>query len=63
MRVAVFSTKPYDKEYLTRANEKHNHELIFYEPRLTRATVKLAEGCTAICAFVNDELNCSSLKG
>lgn len=36
MRVAVFSTKSYDKEFLERANAEFQHELAFYEPRLTR---------------------------
>lgn len=57
MRVAVFSTKPYDKEFLTRANREHGHELIFYEPRLTYETAPLAEMCPAVCAFVNDDLS------
>src|SRR5688572_16315447 len=35
MRVAVFSTKPYDRSFLTAANMAHAHELTFLEPRLT----------------------------
>jgi D-lactate dehydrogenase len=57
MRVAVFSTKKYDQKYLEEANAKHGHEMIFFEPRLTYATAPLAEGCQAVCAFVNDELD------
>ena len=34
MKIAVFSTKPYDREYLASANDKV-HELRFFEPRLT----------------------------
>lgn len=56
MRVAVFSTKPYDREYLAAANAQHGHELTFFEPRLTPSTVALAEGFPTVCAFVNDEL-------
>jgi len=62
MRVAVFSTKPYDREFLDRANESHNHELVYYEPRLTKDTIRLAEGFDCICAFVNDELNATVLN-
>lgn len=57
MRVAVFSTKPYDREYLELANRTHGHELIFFEPRLTYPTAPLAEMCPAVCAFVNDNLD------
>jgi hypothetical protein len=31
MRIAVFSTKPYDQRALEEANE-HGHELVFFEP-------------------------------
>lgn len=61
MRVAVFSTKPYDREYLSAANLSHNHDLTFYEPRLTPQTVPLAEGFPAVCAFVNDVLDAQVL--
>ncbi|MDG4792984.1 2-hydroxyacid dehydrogenase [Micromonospora sp. WMMD1082] len=56
MRVAVFSTKPYDREFLTAANAAAGHDLIFLEPRLTAQTARLAEGSDAVCAFVNDDL-------
>jgi D-lactate dehydrogenase len=57
MKVAVFSTKPYDQKSLTAANARHGHELIFLEPRLTAATVSLAGDAAAVCAFVNDQLS------
>ena len=55
MKVAVFSTKPYDTEFLRAAN-KGSHILQFIEARLTLETLPLAEGFDAICAFVNDHL-------
>ncbi|MCS7238057.1 MAG: 2-hydroxyacid dehydrogenase [Thermoguttaceae bacterium] len=57
MRVAVFSTKPYDRQFLSAANKAFGHELVFFEPRLTRETCRLAEGFPAVCVFVNDELD------
>jgi D-lactate dehydrogenase len=57
MRVAVFSTKPYDERSLAAANTSFGHELEFLEPRLTPATAPLAAGFPAVCAFVNDQLN------
>jgi len=56
MRTAVFSTKPYDREFLQPAAKATGHELIFLEPRLTPQTVVLAQGFPAICSFVNDPL-------
>ncbi|MGV3613777.1 MAG: 2-hydroxyacid dehydrogenase [Fimbriimonas sp.] len=54
MRVAVFSTKPYDQKFFERANEGGAHELAFLEPRLRKDTASLASGFETVCAFVND---------
>jgi len=62
MKVAVFSTKPYDRQFLEAANVAHAHELHFYEPRLTIDTAPLAAGYPAICAFVNDQLDAQVLE-
>lgn len=62
MKVAVFSTKSYDRHFLTAANQNHNHELTFFEPRLTPDTTVLAAGFPAVCVFVNDQLNAQTLK-
>jgi D-lactate dehydrogenase len=62
MRVAVFSTKPYDEEFLHRANDDAGHELVFLEPRLTVRTVPLATEAPAVCAFVNDDLSAPVLE-
>ncbi len=62
MKVAVFSTKPYDRRSLDAANELYGQELFFFESRLTAATASLAAGHAAVCAFINDELNATVLK-
>ena len=59
MKIAFFSTQPYDKEYFERYNTQH--EIIFFEARLNEQTVNLAKGCNAVCAFVNDQLNAGVL--
>jgi len=56
-RVAVFSTKPYDRSFLERVNGKFHHDLTFFEPRLTAETCGLAAGYAAVCVFVNDRLD------
>lgn len=55
MKIAFFSTKPYDKDFF----EKHNqtHELTFYDVALSETSVRLAEGFDSICVFVNDKVN------
>ncbi|MEJ2738866.1 MAG: 2-hydroxyacid dehydrogenase [Dehalococcoidia bacterium] len=61
MKTLVYSTRPYDKEYLEMAN-RHVHKFHFYETRLERRTAALAAGFPAICCFVDDELDASVLK-
>jgi len=61
MKVAVFSTEPYDREFLTAANVDAGHELTFYDLRLKAQTSVLADGFPAICAFVNDQLDAQVL--
>ena len=56
MKVAVFSTKSYDKEYLDQANDKNQHELVYFESSLNEKTARLAENFDAVCVFVNDSL-------
>lgn len=62
MRVAVFSTKPYDRAFLAEANADGAHRLRFLEARLSAETVSLATGEEAVCAFVNDELDAANLE-
>lgn len=56
MKVAVFSTKSYDKEYLDKANIENKHELVYFESSLKSKTARLAENYDAVCVFVNDSL-------
>lgn len=56
MRVTVFSTKTYDRQFLDQANNGR-HQITYLESRLTRQTVSSAAGAKAVCAFVNDELD------
>ena len=62
MRVAVYSTKPYDEQFLGAANGGAGHDLRFFEPRLNPETVALASGADAVCAFVNDDVGAEVLE-
>lgn len=62
MRVAIYSTKPYDMQFLAAANVGHGHDLVFLEPRLSLETAPLAAGADAVCAFVNDDLSAPVLE-
>src|SRR5438552_5041214 len=56
MKVAIFSAKKYDREFLSAANASR-HELRFFEPHLHEETAGLATGFEAVCVFVNDQVN------
>ena len=57
MRIAVFSTKAYDRHYLEAANQTLGHELTFFESKLNQDTVPLAQGFPCVCVFVNDQVD------
>ncbi|HET9056335.1 MAG TPA: 2-hydroxyacid dehydrogenase [Chitinophagaceae bacterium] len=61
MKVAVFSTHKFEKDFLLRA-AKGKHELILLEPQLSLTTAGLAEACNAVCIFVNDDGSKDVLK-
>lgn len=55
MKVAVFSAKPYDEQYLTAAGPDIAWH--FLPQALTEDTVQCIADCDAVCVFVNDVLN------
>ncbi len=65
MKVSIFSTQPYDKVHLQKANVDAEgnplHELTFFEHHLNAKTVALASESDAVCAFVNDVLDRETL--
>lgn len=61
MKITVFDTKPYDRQYLTKENESYGYELKFLETRLTPDTAQLAKGSDAVCAFVNDDIGSETI--
>ncbi|SET40874.1 2-hydroxyacid dehydrogenase [Thalassotalea agarivorans] len=61
-KVAVFSSKKYDERFLTRYNKNDAIALTFFESKLSRETVELANGFDAVCIFVNDEVDAFVLE-
>lgn len=62
MITAVYDTRPYDREYLSRAAEGAGIGWRFWEFRLTEATASTAQGARAVCVFVNDTLDRACLE-
>ncbi|MCE2915067.1 MAG: 2-hydroxyacid dehydrogenase [Rubrivivax sp.] len=61
MRITVYSTRPYDRRFLTEANAAGVHDLVFMDARLDHHTAPTATGSAAVCAFVNDQLDAAVL--
>lgn len=61
MKVAVFSSKPYDQSHLEKFNN-NQHQLSFIAARLTLQTAALADGYDAVCCFVNDQLDAECIQ-
>ncbi len=62
MKVAVYSSKCYEKPFLEASNAKSNHELQHLQAPLTMATSSLASGCPAVSIFVGDDASAPVLK-
>ena len=60
MRLAVFSSKAYERTALEAANAD-GHELTFLDARLAPETAPLARGYPAVCAFVNDVVDAATI--
>jgi D-lactate dehydrogenase len=62
MLCAMFDTKPYDREFFSRAADGGPVDWRFHEFRLHADTAPAAHGATAVCAFVNDRLDAPCLE-
>lgn len=63
MKVAFFSTQPYDKTFFDASNKAFQFEFDYFETGLEEHTVNLiAENTDAICVFVNDKVDEAVIK-
>ncbi len=67
MKIAVFSTRSYDRESLaqaaaTNATFNSHHQFAYYDIHLRPETIHLAKGHDAVCVFVNDQLDRVALE-
>jgi len=62
IKVAVFSSKHYDREHLEIANKNFGFEIEYYEHKLSHKTAITAKDFDAVCIFVNDEADKKALK-
>ncbi len=57
IKVAFFDAKAYDMPSFKHYGRLHDMEFKFLETKLTEDTAELANGCDAVCVFVNDTVN------
>lgn len=62
LEVAVYDTKPYDREYLPQADGAERIAWRFHEFRLMPETATAAKGSHAVCLFVNDHADSTVLE-
>jgi D-lactate dehydrogenase len=60
MKIAVFSTQQYDRDFLSKFNT--GHDLLYYETSLNYLTAELTTDCDAVCVFVNDQIEQQTLN-
>lgn len=63
MKILFYDTKEYDQEYFEKyLPEYPGIEIEFAKAELQKQTVSLANGCEAICSFVNADVNREVMK-
>lgn len=62
INVAFYDVKPYDLEYFNLINDKFKFSIKYIEGRLNANTAILADGCNAVCAFVNDDVSADVIE-
>lgn len=62
MKIALFDSHRYDREFFEAANSDGRHQIEYLEPRLTASTARLAANYPAVCSFVNDTVNKPTLE-
>ena len=57
MKIAFFDAKTYDKPSFDKYGGEKDIKIKYFETKLNEDTVELAQGCDAVCVFVNDTVN------
>jgi D-lactate dehydrogenase len=56
MKIAIFNTKYYEREYLDKYNDG-KHQLTYFEAPLNAATVAIVKDFNAVCIQLTDKLD------
>ena len=62
MKVGFYDTKSYDRTFFGAAIKGKGMEIDYHEFRLAATNASSAEGCAAVCVFVNDKVDRACLE-
>ena len=62
MKIAFFSTKPYDRTWFEPMGKEYGFDIRFFEVPFHEETISLAKGFDAVCIFVNDYVNAEMIE-
>ena len=62
MKIAFFSTKPYDKIWFEPMAKDYGFDIRFFEMPFQEETIMLARGYDAVCIFVNDYVSAQMIQ-
>ena len=62
MKIAFYSTKPYDRIWFEPLGKEYGFDIHFIEAACNQETVFMARGYDAICIFVNDHVNADMIE-
>ena len=62
MKIAFYSTKPYDRIWFEPLGKEYGFDIHFIEAACNQESVFMARGYDAICIFVNDHVNADMIE-
>nr|WP_315250663.1 2-hydroxyacid dehydrogenase [uncultured Flavobacterium sp.] len=62
MKIAIFSTKYYEREYLDKYNSNGKHQLTYFETPLNTETVAMVKGFEAVSVQLTDKLDVNVIE-
>lgn len=57
MKIAFYGTKSYDRLFFEPLSEEYGYSIKFIRGSLNEDNIVLAQGCDAVCVFVNDKVD------
>lgn len=61
IKMAFFDTKPYDKVWFDKLKDEYDVKIKYYESKLNSDSVVMAKGYDGVIAFVNDDIDKSTI--